>query len=80
MEAGPRPWTRLKLDVDVFEGRPVRGVLRRVKTTSVSLTTLSELDDSPAARRSLYELNKACSTDIPERGATLPLPTPQPSQ
>jgi len=65
-------------NVDVFEGGQFEAVLRRVKTTSVSLTTLSELGDSPAARRSLYELNKACSTDILKRGVTLP--TPQPSQ
>ena len=31
-------------------------------------TTMAELGDTPAHRRRLYELNKACSADIPDRG------------
>jgi len=62
-------WTRLKLDVDAFERNQFEPVLRRFETSRVRFTTLSKLGDTPAARRSLYELNKTCSADIPERGA-----------
>ncbi|MFB9906958.1 GNAT family N-acetyltransferase [Allokutzneria oryzae] len=38
--------------------------LDRARASGVDFTTMAETDD----RRALYELNKTCSADIPERG------------
>lgn len=37
--------------------------------TGIELTSLSAWGDTLAHRRSVYELNKTCSADIPDRGA-----------
>lgn len=34
----------------------------------IDFTTMREFGDTAACRRALYELNKTCAADIPERG------------
>ncbi|WP_338894505.1 GNAT family N-acetyltransferase [Streptomyces sp. TG1A-60] len=60
---------RLQLDVTDFDLARFQPYVERCRTSGIRLTTLSELGDTPAHRRELYELNKECSADIPERGA-----------
>lgn len=57
-------WVRLALDLE-DEAR-----LRAPTEPSlgVTLTSLQELGDSNEHRHLVYELNKTCSADIPERG------------
>ncbi|WP_052408070.1 GNAT family N-acetyltransferase [Allokutzneria albata] len=57
-------WVRLKLDADGFDETEFVPYLDRARASGVDFTTMTELDD----RLALYELNKTCSADIPERG------------
>jgi GNAT superfamily N-acetyltransferase len=58
-------WVRLELDLERFDAAgPVFDV-----PDGVTLTDMAELGDGPTERRRLYELNKTCSADIPDRGA-----------
>lgn len=55
-------WVRLALDLDgstLVPAEPPPGI---------TLTSLQELGDSEAHRQLVYDLNKVCSADIPERG------------
>jgi hypothetical protein len=61
-------WTRLKLELRVFDREQFAPLLRRFETAGICWTTMAELGDTSASRRRLYELNKTCSADIPERG------------
>jgi RimJ/RimL family protein N-acetyltransferase len=61
-------WVRLTLDVDAFDDRAFAGVLQRCSREGIVLTTMAELGDLDANHRRLYELNRTCSADIPERG------------
>jgi hypothetical protein len=61
-------WIRLQLDVTDFDLARFRPYVDKCRTSGIRLTTLSELGDTPENRRALYELNKECSADIPERG------------
>ncbi|MGW0824540.1 GNAT family N-acetyltransferase [Streptomyces sp. NPDC002845] len=63
------PWVRLQLDVCAFDFARFQPYVDKYRTSGIRLTTLSELGDTPEHRRELYELNKECSADIPERGA-----------
>lgn len=63
---------RLQLDVDDFDLARFQPYVDKCRTSGIRLTTLSELGDTPEHRRALYELNKECSADIPERGAFFP--------
>lgn len=58
----------LQRDVTSFDLACFRPYADRRRTAGIRLTTLSELGDTPGNRRVLYELNKECSADIPERG------------
>ncbi|MFF5184750.1 GNAT family N-acetyltransferase [Streptomyces sp. NPDC000345] len=62
-------WVRLELDVTAFDTARFEPYVRRCRDAGLRLTTLAELGDTPRHRRALYELNKECSADIPERGA-----------
>ncbi|QKW50531.1 GNAT family N-acetyltransferase [Streptomyces buecherae] len=61
-------WVRLELDVAAFDEERCAPYVRTCQAAGLRLTTLAELGDTPEHRRALYELNKECSADIPERG------------
>ncbi|MER6230629.1 GNAT family N-acetyltransferase [Streptomyces sp. NPDC001616] len=61
-------WVRLKLDLDAFDDAPFEPCLRRCQQTGIEFTTMAAVGDTVEHRRALYELNKTCSADIPERG------------
>ncbi|WP_416978715.1 GNAT family N-acetyltransferase [Streptomyces sp. T028] len=64
----PIDWVRLELDVTAFDAARFEPYVRRCRDAGLHLTTLAELGDTPRHRRALYDLNKECSADIPERG------------
>lgn len=61
-------WVRLTLDLGNFDAGAFDEVLERCSAEGIDLTTMADLGDHDANRRRLYELNRACSADIPERG------------
>jgi predicted GNAT superfamily acetyltransferase len=61
-------WVRLELDVDAFDDGRFEPYLRQAGEDGVAFPTFGELGDTGAHRRALYELNKVCSADIPQRG------------
>ncbi|WLQ32076.1 GNAT family N-acetyltransferase [Streptomyces castrisilvae] len=61
-------WVRLELDTTTFDAERFGAYVTRCRDQGIRLTTLAELGDTPEHRRALYELNKECSADIPERG------------
>jgi len=61
-------WIKLELDVRTFDATHFTGYVERCRTAGIRLTTLAELGDTSSHRRTLYELNKECSADIPDRG------------
>lgn len=63
-----RHWVKLELDVTIFDATRFAGYIERCRNAGIRLTTLAELGDTPGHRRALYELNKECAADIPERG------------
>ena len=60
---------RLELDVDGFRDAGFEPYLQRAQASGVRFTTMAELGDTARHRRALYDLNRACSADIPDRGA-----------
>ncbi|MER7001688.1 GNAT family N-acetyltransferase [Dactylosporangium sp. NPDC000555] len=62
-------WVRLQLDVDEFDEGEFEPYLRRARESGIEFTTFAELGDTADHRGALYELNKTCSADIPQRGA-----------
>ncbi|MFD4858052.1 GNAT family N-acetyltransferase [Streptomyces atratus] len=61
-------WVELELDVSAFDADRFEAYVTRCRAGGIRLTTLAELGDTPEHRRVLYELNKECAGDIPERG------------
>ena len=61
-------WLRLRLDLVEFDASAFEHYLRRQQRAGISFTTMAELGDTPEQRRALYDLNRDCSADIPERG------------
>ncbi|MER6947661.1 GNAT family N-acetyltransferase [Nonomuraea sp. NPDC000554] len=61
-------WVRLRLDVDGFDEAAFEPYLSRARESGVEFTTMAELGDTAGHRRALYDLNKTCSADIPDRG------------
>ncbi|MGW1775810.1 GNAT family N-acetyltransferase [Streptomyces sp. NPDC002104] len=61
-------WVRLELTVRTFDSARFTPYVDRCRAAGFSFTTLAQLGDAEDERRSLYELNKECSADIPERG------------
>ncbi|GAA3233523.1 GNAT family N-acetyltransferase [Dactylosporangium siamense] len=62
-------WVRLELDVERFDDAEFSPYLRRAEASGTRFATLAELGDTPPHLRALYELNKTCSADIPDRGS-----------
>ena len=60
---------KLQLDVTSFNGAAFQSCLERCKQSGLRFSTVAEADAGPVANRMLYELNKTCSADIPDRGA-----------
>lgn len=58
----------LELDTTTFDRSVFQPRLDDVLTGTTTLMTLADLGDTDANRRRLYELNAACSADIPDRG------------
>jgi RimJ/RimL family protein N-acetyltransferase len=61
-------WVRLELDVERFDDAEFEPFLHRARTSGTRFTTLADLGSTPQHRRALYELNRTCSADIPDRG------------
>ena len=61
-------WVRLQLDLETFEDAPFEPYLQGCRQSGIDFTTMSDLGDTTECRHALYELNKTCSADIPERG------------
>ncbi len=58
---------RLALNLTKFDESPFEPYLQRTAAAGTALATLAEVGDLPGHRRRLYELNKTCLADIPER-------------
>jgi GNAT superfamily N-acetyltransferase len=65
---GRASWVRLQLDLDTFDDTGFVANMRRCHESGITFTTMADLGDTAECRRALYELNKTCSADIPERG------------
>jgi GNAT superfamily N-acetyltransferase len=61
-------WVRLQLDLELFEDERFEPCLQGCRLSGIGFTTMADLGDTAGCRRALYELNKTCSADIPERG------------
>jgi RimJ/RimL family protein N-acetyltransferase len=61
-------WVRLELDIDKFDDADFEPYLQQARSSGARFTTMADLGDGPAHRQALYELNKTCSADIPNRG------------
>ena len=61
-------WVTLELDVEQFDHAAFEAARSRAQESGIAFTTLAALGNTAEHRRALYELNKACSADIPERG------------
>lgn len=61
-------WVRLRLDVEAFDDAAFEPYLRRARDRGIDFATMAELGDTAEHRRALYELNRTCAADIPERG------------
>ncbi|MEJ7741420.1 MAG: hypothetical protein WKF73_02040 [Nocardioidaceae bacterium] len=64
----PVEWVRLKLDLEAFDDAQFEPYLQRCRHAGLDFINMAELGDTTAHRRALYELNKTCSADIPDRG------------
>lgn len=64
----PVEWVRLKLDLEAFDDAQFDPYLQRCRRAGLEFTNMAELGDTAAHRRALYELNKTCSADVPDRG------------
>ena len=62
-------WVRLELRLGDFDPDRFSDAVRAVRERRILLTTLEDLGDTGEHRRALYELNKRCAADIPDRGA-----------
>jgi RimJ/RimL family protein N-acetyltransferase len=62
------PWVRLTLDVEKFDADAFADVVGRCLRSGIVFTTIAELGDCESNHHRLYELNRTCSADIPERG------------
>lgn len=61
-------WVRLKLDLESFDDARFESYLIRCEQAGIEFTTMAAIGDTGEHRRALYELNKTCSGDIPNRG------------
>jgi hypothetical protein len=58
-------WVRLVLDLDGDDSESLPTV---TPPAGITLTTLQDWGDSESHRYLVYELNRTCSADIPDRG------------
>lgn len=61
-------WYRLSLNLGEFDERRFVTNLERQRESGIHFADFASLGDSAESRRKLYELNRACSRDIPNRG------------
>jgi RimJ/RimL family protein N-acetyltransferase len=61
-------WVKLELDIEKFEDATFEQYLQQARSSGTRFTTMADLGDGPEQRGALYNLNKACSADIPDRG------------
>ncbi|MFE4454909.1 GNAT family N-acetyltransferase [Streptomyces sp. NPDC056796] len=61
-------WVRLKLELDAFDDARFEPRLLSCREAGTDFTTMADLGDTDGHRRQLYELNRTCAADIPERG------------
>jgi ribosomal protein S18 acetylase RimI-like enzyme len=60
---------RLRLDLRTFNAAPYEPYRQRCLADGITFTTMADVGDTDAHRRQLYDLNRICAADIPERGA-----------
>jgi RimJ/RimL family protein N-acetyltransferase len=61
-------WVRLVLDAEAFDAEAFVEIVERCVRDGIRFTTIAALGDFDANHQRLYELNRTCSADIPERG------------
>ncbi|MFI5937792.1 GNAT family N-acetyltransferase [Actinoplanes sp. NPDC051494] len=59
---------KLELDVKRFDEASFERYLQQAEASGTRFTTVAALGNAPEHHRALYDLNKACSADIPGRG------------
>lgn len=59
---------RLKLDLHTFDAARYESYQQRCLAECITFKTMAEVGDTYADRRRLYELNRICAADIPDRG------------
>lgn len=69
------PWLWLTLDVETFDADAFEEVVDRCLRDGIVFTTIAELGDVDSNHRRLYDLNRTCSADIPERGKFFTMPS-----
>lgn len=58
----------LKLELATFDPAPFAPYLLQCREEGLPFTSMAVVGDTSENQRALYELNKTCSADIPERG------------
>ena len=56
-------WVRLRLDVDKVRRFEVHPAAQHAAALGIDFTTMADVGDTAQNRRTLYELNKTCSSD-----------------
>jgi len=63
-----RPVVKLKLNINQFNEDLFENCIFKCRNNGVEFESMATLGDGNVQRRVLYDLNKACSADIPGRG------------
>lgn len=53
------------LDLEIFDETPFKGVLSKVAESGLHIYSLADFDDTPEARKKLYEVNAITDRDVP---------------
>ena len=61
-------WVKLELLPGAFDARLFDGVVETVTNSGIELTSLAQLGNTVVQQRNMFELNRVCAADIPERG------------
>ena len=61
-------WVKLELDIATFNDASFEQHLHRAESSGTRFTTMATLGTGPEQRQALYNLNKTCAADIPDRG------------
>lgn len=59
---------RLRLDLLAFDDVQFAPYMRRCQQSGIDFTTMAEAGTAPERNRALYELDEACSADVPGGG------------